>query len=126
MKHVCKIALLFVLVLTLLVCTGCDTVLDAVEDDTLRQNTEAMLDATAKGDFNAAYDLVSDVGSADAFREVYDYIRELLDGSDSYELLLVSINKNVRTENGVTFFDESADRSAPYFDIRIDGITEIN
>lgn len=32
----------------------------------------------------------------------------------------------IRTENGVTFFDESADRSAPYFDIRIDGITEIN
>ena len=31
----------------------------------------------------------------------------------------------IRTENGVTFFDESADRSAPYFDIRIDGITEI-
>ena len=32
----------------------------------------------------------------------------------------------IKTENGVTFFDESADRSAPYFDIRIDGITEIN
>ena len=32
----------------------------------------------------------------------------------------------IRTENGVTFFDESADRSAPYFDIRIDGITEVN
>ena len=31
----------------------------------------------------------------------------------------------IRTENGVTFFDESTDRSAPYFDIRIDGITEI-
>ena len=28
----------------------------------------------------------------------------------------------IRTENGVTFFDESADRSAPYFDIIIDGI----
>ena len=32
----------------------------------------------------------------------------------------------IKTENGVTFFDESAYRSAPYFDIRIDGITEIN
>ena len=31
----------------------------------------------------------------------------------------------IRTENGITFFDESADRSAPYFDIRIDGITEV-
>ena len=32
----------------------------------------------------------------------------------------------IKTENGVTFFDESALRSAPYFDIRIDGITEIS
>lgn len=31
----------------------------------------------------------------------------------------------LKTENGVTFFDESVLRSAPYFDIRIDGITEI-
>ena len=34
----------------------------------------------------------------------------------------------IKTENGITFFDESGDglRSAPYFDIRIDGITEVN
>ena len=32
----------------------------------------------------------------------------------------------IKTENGVTYFDESSFRSAPYFDIRIDGITEIN
>ncbi len=31
----------------------------------------------------------------------------------------------IKTENGVTFFDESSNRSAPYFDIRIDGITEV-
>ena len=31
----------------------------------------------------------------------------------------------IKTENGITFFDESAKRSAPYFDIRIDGITEV-
>ncbi len=29
----------------------------------------------------------------------------------------------IKTENGVTFFDESTGRSAPYFDIVIDGIT---
>ena len=33
--------------------------------------------------------------------------------------------ETIVTENGVTFFDESTIRSAPYFDIRIDGITEI-
>ncbi len=32
----------------------------------------------------------------------------------------------IETENGVTYFAESVYRSAPYFDIRIDGITELN
>ena len=34
----------------------------------------------------------------------------------------------IRTVNGITFFDESAKgmRSAPYFDIEIDGITKLN
>lgn len=32
----------------------------------------------------------------------------------------------IKTEGGITFFDESALRSAPYFDVRIDGITELN
>ena len=31
----------------------------------------------------------------------------------------------IKTENGVTFFDESANRSAPYFNIIIDGITVV-
>ena len=33
--------------------------------------------------------------------------------------------ETIKSENGVTFFDESSLRSAPYFDIRIDGITEL-
>ncbi len=32
----------------------------------------------------------------------------------------------IKTEGGITFFDESSLRSAPYFDVRIDGITELN
>ena len=30
------------------------------------------------------------------------------------------------TKDGITYFDESAFRSAPYFDIDIDGITKLN
>lgn len=32
----------------------------------------------------------------------------------------------IKTENGITYFAESAYRSAPYFDLRIDGITLLN
>ena len=32
----------------------------------------------------------------------------------------------IKSENGKTFFSESTLRSAPYFQLRIDGITELN
>lgn len=32
----------------------------------------------------------------------------------------------IKTENGITFFDESSVRSAPYFDVNIDGINLLN
>ena len=32
----------------------------------------------------------------------------------------------IKTENGITFFNESAMRSAPYFDLNIDGINKLN
>ncbi len=32
----------------------------------------------------------------------------------------------IKTSNGVSYFDESAFRAAPYFSLRIDGITELN
>ena len=31
----------------------------------------------------------------------------------------------IKTENDITYFDESVLRAAPYFDLRIDGITEL-
>ena len=32
----------------------------------------------------------------------------------------------IKTENGITYFAESVFRSAPYFSITIDGITQLN
>ena len=50
-----------------------------------------------------------------------EYLADVDDAGD-----FVPETNVIKTENDVTFFDESAYRSAPYFDIRIDGITEIN
>ena len=50
-----------------------------------------------------------------------EYLADVDDAGD-----FVPETNVIKTENGVTFFDESAKRSAPYFDIRIDGITEIS
>ena len=50
-----------------------------------------------------------------------EYLADVDDAGD-----FVPETNVIKNENGVTFFDESAYRSAPYFDIRIDGITEIS
>ena len=42
--------------------------------------------------------------------------------TDAYEM---NGAEAIKTEGGVSFFDESTIRSAPYFDLRIDGINEI-
>ena len=47
-----------------------------------------------------------------------EYLADVVDNGDFQPETNV-----IKTENGVTFFDESAFRSAPYFDITIDGIT---
>ena len=47
-----------------------------------------------------------------------EYIADVVDKGD-----YIPETNVIKTENGVTFFDESALRSAPYFDLIIDGIT---
>ena len=48
-----------------------------------------------------------------------EYLADVDDAGD-----FVPETNVIKTVNGITFFDESANRSAPYFDIRIDGIVE--
>ena len=47
-----------------------------------------------------------------------EYIADVIDKGD-----YIPETNVIKTENGVTYFDESALRSAPYFDLIIDGIT---
>lgn len=49
------------------------------------------------------------------------YIADVDDAGD-----FVPETEVIKTVNGITFFDESALRSAPYFDVDIDGITKLN
>ena len=49
------------------------------------------------------------------------YIADVKDMGD-----YVPETEAIKTAGGVTYFDESAKRSAPYFDLRIDGINLLN
>ena len=57
----------------------------------------------------------------DANGHLTSYLADVEDRGD-----YVGETEAVVTKNGVTYFDESAKRSAPYFDLTIDGITLLN
>ena len=70
----------------------------------------------------------------DGTRKVFDcakftvngqHLTEYLADVDDYGDFAPETNA-IKTENGITFFDESALRSAPYFNVDIDGITKLN
>ena len=57
----------------------------------------------------------------DADGHLTNYLADVDDHGD-----YVGETNVIKTEGGITFFNESALRSAPYFDIAIDGITQLN
>ena len=70
----------------------------------------------------------------DGSRKVFDCAKFTVNGQHLTEYLadvddygdFVAETNAIKTENGITFFDESALRSAPYFNVDIDGITKLN
>ena len=54
-----------------------------------------------------------------------EHLTECLADVDDYGDFAPETNV-IKTEGGITFFDESALRSAPYFNVEIDGITKLN
>ena len=101
-------------------------VVDAA-DKVLVQAVEAELKAGTRKVFDCANftvtktDKVNTSATVDADGHLTAYLADVDDMGD-----FVPETNVIRTENGKTFFDESALRSAPYFDVRIDGITELN
>ena len=67
-------------------------------------------------------------------RKVFDCSKFTVKGAQLTEYLadvddygdFVPETNVIKTEGGITFFDESALRSAPYFNVDIDGITKLN
>lgn len=106
--------LLLVMVLMLLLLTGCGAkdeweaarnaaqMLDNItEDAQLRADTERMLDAIIADDYQAAWDAIYQEMDATEFRRVYVELQPMLRGITQYELVPSNINKTVR--NGVAF-----------------------
>lgn len=102
---------------------GTQAVLDTVKAN-LMNGTVKVFDTAnftvknAKAD-TSAFSKASAI-TMDANGKLLAYNADVIDLGD-----YVGETNVIKTENGITFFDESSLRSAPYFDIIIDGITII-
>ena len=94
-KSVCAIILT-----VLILCSGCTSVLQDLENAEVRQSTERMLDALIANDFQTAYSLVNKICTEEDFKPVFTQMQELLGNADTYELKLLSIYTNGTITNG--------------------------
>lgn len=72
-----------------------DTLSGITEDAQLRADTERMLDAILKDDYQAAWDTIYQEVDASQFRQAYLQIQTVLKGVTQYELVASNINKTV-------------------------------
>ena len=97
MKKILAVTALLVFVLLL---SGCTKLIGAFENEKLRGYTDAMLNAILMNDGDSAYTLVEDMCAKSEFEPIFSDMQELLSGTQSYELKLVSINQRSSYENG--------------------------
>jgi len=81
--------------------SGCNTVIQNLENDQLRQDTEIMLDALIADDFQSAYSLFQGVCTEAEFAPAFREMRSLVEGADAYTLNLLSVSANTNITNGV-------------------------
>ena len=100
MKKKNRIAFIALVLVLLVLCSGCDDLLRKMENSQLRSSTEAMLDALIAEDFSKAYDLVSNICSQEEFEPVFVQLRQMLEGAETYELQLLQVYTGTSINDG--------------------------
>ena len=100
MKKNRRITIIALVLVLLVLCAGCDNVLQNMENSRLRSTTEAMLDALVAEDHQGAYKLVSHICSQEEFQTAYAQMRQVLGDVKAYELQLLYISSDTNITNG--------------------------
>ena len=111
MKLIGKISLIVLVVILITGCTGCSKLIGMFEDETLRMNTEKMLDAIIADDMEQAYALIDDYYSSQDAAPGLEEIRTVLAGVEDYELSLLAANINTNLSDGVSTTSATAEYS---------------
>jgi len=100
MKKNRRITIIALVLVLLVLCAGCDNVLQNMENSQLRSTTEAMLDALVAEDYQGAYKLVGHICSQEEFQTAYVQMRQVLGDVKAYELQLLYISSGTNITNG--------------------------
>ncbi|MBQ8057560.1 MAG: hypothetical protein IJ275_04420 [Ruminococcus sp.] len=96
-----KVLLTSVLIVLLAVlCSGCSSILNKMENKEIRTYTETMVDAIIAKDFDTAYSLIEDACTKDEFAQVYNDMEVLLYDVKSYELKFAGFYSNTNISGG--------------------------
>ena len=105
-----KIGVLVLILALLLTCVGCSGILEAFESQSMRQDTEAMLEAILANDGDSAYAIVENVCEEKDFNAVFDSLKDMLSGVEQYELQILSAYQNTN----MSINDKSTTSTASY------------
>lgn len=100
MKKILVKSVCVIILAVLMLCSGCNAVLQEVENTEARQCSEEMLDALIANDFETAYSLVNKICTEEDFKPAFTQMQELLGNTDTYKLKLLSIYTNYTITNG--------------------------
>ncbi len=100
MKNRSVLAFCALLLAVFVLFSGCTGIAEKIENEELRQRTEAMLDAIITDDQQTAYSYVKAACTQEQFREVFPQMQEALGDAVDYELKLLSVYTNTGISDG--------------------------
>ena len=100
MKKFRKSFIVAIVLVLILLLSGCKALVGAFENEELRGHTDVMLNAILMNDGDAGYSLVKDVCKRSDFDPAFKEMCKMLDGIESYELKLISIYQKSSYVNG--------------------------
>ena len=130
MKRIRIIAFCIVMAVMLFACSGCSALVAKFEDEKTRGYTELVLDAVVDEELDTAYTIFEDFCTKDDFAPTFYEMADMLKDVESYELKLLSVNKNTNYSNGSavteihSVYEMSSDDARYIVDVKTNSLVE--
>ena len=130
MKKFKKSFIVTILLVLVLLLSGCKALLGAFENEKLRNHTDVMLNAILMNDADAGYSLVEDVCERSDFDPAFIKMCEMLNGVNEYNLNMLSIYQKAGIDNGESYkyvdsvYEMTANNKRYIISVQLDGNTE--